>query len=218
MLAPSSFLEIQLDPKIGYGTSGSLGHTTTVVTNPARKETRFPLQSRGYWKLAITFNTKGKNQMEAIHQHFDAVGGKAYGWRLRNYREYYTCTDDYASTSRVPTPEPITTYTSGTTLQLMHTRRPGTTNVQILPVRKPDMSVPIILYRDSPSSVYSSSNYTVDTTTGIVTFSTNQVGHTFYWSGYWDTPCRFDIDDGDIKWTDFNSFDWDGINVMEIQV
>ena len=44
---------------------------------------------------------------------------------------------------------------------------------------------------------------TVDYTTGLVTFgSAPTSGHTLTWTGQFDTPCRFDIDDLKIELVD----------------
>lgn len=210
------FLEDVIPSFTSYGTEGSLSYTTIVVTNPSRKETRFPQQSRGYWNLTIKFTDKTKSIMQAIHHHYAAVQGKAYGWRFRNLREYYTCTDNYASGTIGK--EPIPSLIDNTHLQLVHTRNPTKTTAEVVPIKKPDLSIPIVLYRDGSLTAYSAANYTVDLTTGIVTFTSSQAGHTFEWLGYWDTPVRFDFDSGLISWTDFDVFDWDSITVKEIQV
>jgi len=217
-MSTPGFLEIQLNPDIAYGTKGGLSYTSVVVTNQTRVETRFQQQSRGFWKFNLGYNTKSKKVMAGIQAFFQQVQGKTYGWRFRNYREYYTSITDYIDATSPPTPvkEPITTYASGTTMQLIHTRRPGTSTAEIVPIRKPDMTVPIKLYRDGSGTEWPNTNYTLDTTTGIVTFNTSQTGHTFSWLGYWDTPCRFDVDSPDISWDDFDIFSWSGINIMEI--
>jgi uncharacterized protein (TIGR02217 family) len=224
-----SFIEIQLDPLVGYGTKGGLNYVSTVVSNPARKETRFAQQSRGYWNLNITFSDKSKAQMQAIQAMYSIVQGKVYGFRVRNYREYYTCTDDGVGGTTTQVAEPITTYGGGTTMQLIHTRHPGVSTAEIVLITKPDLNsagassgsgtTPFTLYRDGSGTPWpSASNWVLDVTTGIITFNTNQIGHTFKWKGFWDTPVRFDMDASDIEQSDFNIFNWQDISVMEVQI
>lgn len=200
----AGFLEYQLDTRISYGTSGGLGYNTTVVSNQTRKETRFILQSRGLWKFSITFKNKSKSFLQGVQAFYASVAGKAYGWRFRNNREYYTCTDDYASGISGWSSEPISTYAGGTTMQLIHTRNPGKATAEIVPIVKPDLTLAIILYRDGSLTAWPSGNYTLNTATGIVTFSVSQTGHTFAWKGQWDTPVRFDVDDSEITWDDYD--------------
>lgn len=198
-----TFLELQLDPLVSQGTKGGLAFNTLVVANPTRAEQRFQQQSRGYWKLTINLLDKSKVQMQAIADHFEAVRGKTYGWRFRNFRNY------------IATNEPVPLI-DATHMQLIKTRtKGGITTVES--IRKPDMTLPITLTRNG-SSFLSAGNWSLDTTTGIVTFLASQTGNNFTWSGQHDMAARFDVDDFGATWTDFDIFDLDSINVMEIQV
>lgn len=212
------FQEVELDPLIGYGTKAGLSYVSTVVSNPARKETRFAQQSRGYWNFEISFKDKSKGQILAIQNTYSLVQGKVYGFRFLNYREYYTCLDDFVGGIGTLFQEPITTYAGGTTMQLIHTRRPGTSTAEIVLIRKPFLNGSIFLFRDGSGSAWPNTNYTIDLTTGIVTFNVDQTGHTFEWAGQWDTPVRFDTDDADIEQSDFDVFAWESIKLREIQV
>ena len=223
----SDFIEIQLDPKLSYGSRLGLSYTTTVVRNTSRKETRFQMQSRGYWDGTISLKDKSGPEMSAISAFYSRVNGKTFAWRFRNYREYYTCIDDYAA--RTVAPEPITTYAGGTTMQLIHTRNPGLSNAEIVPVTKPDMNsmgatsgtgtVLFQLFRDGSGTPWpSAGNWALDTTTGIVTFNTSQTGHTFSYKGYWDTPMRFDDDSMSASQDDLDVYAWDGIKIVEVQI
>lgn len=202
-MSTPGFLELQLDPNISYGATGGLSFNTLVVGNPSRIETRFQQQNRGYWKLTISLNDKSKTQMQAIQDHFEAVRGKTYGWRFRNKRNY------------IANNEPVPLLT-GTTMQLRKTRTvAGVTTVEL--IRKPDMTLPITIQKNG-TDFPAAGNWTLDTTTGIVTFTTDQTGSTFTWSGEHDMAARFDVDDFGAGWEDFDVFSLDSINIMEIQV
>lgn len=220
----SDFLEVQLNPKISFGAKGGLGYTTTVITNPTRIETRFRLQSRGYWKMTIPFNIKSKSFIQEVTSFFSLVQGKVYGWRFRNYREYYTCIDNYSSGTIGK--EPLI-YSGGTTIQLIHTRNPGLGTSETVLIAKPDLNsyggtsgtgeITLNLYKDGSGTPWpSSTNWSLDVTTGIITFASDQTGHTFEWEGYWDTPMRSDVDDQEASWDDLDIFNWDGIPILEI--
>ena len=199
----TTFLELQLDPLVSQGTKGGLAFNTLIVANPTRSEQRYQQQSRGYWKLSLNLLDKSKTQMQAIQNHFEAVRGKTYGWRFRNYRNYIALN------------EPIPLLDS-THLQLVKTRTTGGI-VTVEAIRKPDMALPITITRNS-TPFPSAGNWTLDTTTGIVTFVASQTGNLFSWSGQHDMAARFDVDDFGATWSDFDIFDWDSINIMEIQV
>jgi uncharacterized protein (TIGR02217 family) len=203
-MSTPGFLELQLDPLVSYGTSGGPGFSTLVVSNNSRNEQRVQQQSRGYWKLALSFSDKSKTQLTTIQNHFAVVMGKTYGWRFRNWRDYQA------------TNEPIAALSTPTTMQLTKTITMGGISTVTL-IRKPDMVLPITLTRDG-AAFPSSGNWTLDTTTGIVTFTASQTGHVFTWTGQYDMAARFDVDDMGGSWDDFNVFSWPSINIMEIQV
>jgi uncharacterized protein (TIGR02217 family) len=224
-MAIYDFLEMQLVTRIS-GSKGGLSYISIVVTNPSVLDTTFPQTSRGYWKTELDLSQRSKNEMKAITAFWAAAKGKSVGWRYRNLREYYTSSD--AGVGGIQAPESIPGYTSGTSMQLTHIRTQFGDPETVL-ITKPDInsmggttgdgSVPFYLYRDgSPTPWPSASNWTLDVTKGIVTFASDQTGHTFEWYGSWDQPTRFDVDDQDAAWVDFDVMEWKSIKLQEIQL
>jgi len=198
----ADFLEIQLDPRLSSGTSGGLSYSTVVVSNPSNNETRFPQRSRGYWVLTLNMTDRSKEELDNLTNHFAAVKGKNLSWRFRNEREY------------IAVNEPIIYFPTATTAQLSIKRK---VSGEIVKIKKPDMERPITLIRDG-IAFPSTDNWSLDITTGIITFTTDQTGHGFTWSGYFDTPARFDNDEQDASQSDIDIFSWDSIKVREVQV
>ena len=201
------FYEQQLDPSVSYGVQGGPGYITLVTATPSRYEQRMSMQSRSYRKYRIDFNDKSREQMEEIRDFFMHVQGKLHGFRMKDWLDYKAVD------------EPITpvnnsgVYTAQ--LQKSYTKVGGT---EVRPIRKPQTAnVPVTLKRNGVSFA-SSGNWTLDTTTGIVTFTANQVGQTITWSGEFDTPVRFDFDDHSPEWDDFDVVNWDGLSIIEIPV
>ena len=61
-------------------------------------------------------------------------------------------------------------------------------------------------------------DYTLDTTTGIVTFDTAPVtGHALTWTGEFDVPVRFDVDVQDLSQPVFDQAEWQ-VPLIEIRV
>lgn len=205
-MSTPGFLEMQLDPLISYGTKGGLSYSTVVVTNPSRIETRYPQRSRGYWNFDLNLSDKTKVKMNAINSFFAAVQGRSWGWRFRNWREYQ-CTN-----------EPLPAYSGGTTLQLTRARILAAGGVQeTVIIKKPDLTLPITLTRNGVAFP-TSANWTLNVTTGIVTFSADQTGNLFTWTGQHDMPARFDVDEMEAAQNDFDQFDWESLKIMEIIV
>lgn len=199
-----AFLEIQLDKNISYGAQGGPFYQTLVMSTPSRAETRLSQTSRHFrkWKLPLT--DKSLVQMQALEQFIIATRGKMNGFRFLDKRDY------------TATNEPLT-YTSGTTVQLIKTYNMyGVTEVR--PIRKPQTGVvPLTLQRDGAAWI-SAGNWSLNTTTGIVTFTADQTGHVFTWSGQFDVPVRFDVDEMQATWEDFDVLSWDSVDILEIAV
>lgn len=198
----AGFLEIQLDPRLSSGSSGGLTYSTIVVSNPAENETRFPQRSRGYWAMTLSMADRSKDELNNLTNHFAAVQGKSLGWRFRNEREYIAIN------------ETLIYFPTGTTAQLSIKRK---LSGEIVKIKKPDMATPITLTRDG-NNFPSTDNWSLDTTTGIITFNEDQTGHGFTWSGFFDTPMRFDDDNQDAAQSDIDIFSWDEIKIKEVQV
>lgn len=198
------FDEVQLDPGISYGASGGPYYVTLVIKTPSQAETRVVQSPRAFRKWKVDLSTKSRLNMITLQQFFILRMAKARGFRFKDWTDYKVAL------------EPLV-YTSGLTLQLTKTYTdPFRTEVR--PIRKPVIGS-VVLYRDGSATPWTAtSNWAIDTTTGIITFAASQVGHTFKWSGNFDTPARFDFDEMQIVYTDFDILDWKSINILEIPV
>jgi uncharacterized protein (TIGR02217 family) len=202
-----SFLELQLDAEYSYGSQGGPGYTTLVTAVPSRSEQRVQLSSRGYRRYRINYQDKSPVQMASLRDFFATTQGKTHGFRHKDILEYKI--ED----------EPLTAInTAGVytaQLSILYDRFGGT---EVRPITKPQTAlVPITLTRNG-SPFASSGNWSLNTTTGLITFTADQSSQELEWSGQFDVPVRFDFDEFEPEYADFGVVNWDSVTLLEIPV
>jgi len=63
----------------------------------------------------------------------------------------------------------------------------------------------------------SAGNWTLDRTTGLLTYAADQTDSTITWSGSFDFPARFDSDAAAFKREDLNIQNWDDIQIVQLK-
>ncbi len=196
---PVDFHEVQLSPKVSYGCHGGPRYRTRVITTDSGGEQRLALwsQSHGRWTVSLT---RKKVDVAAVLAFFHARRGMLYGFRFKDWTDY------------VATTEPLVN-TGAATLQLQKTYADiagGAVRKIVKPV------VGTVSLQRGGADYPAAGNWTLDATSGIVTLTAAQPGAVFTWSGQFDVPVRFDIDDMDITRADWDENNWDNIPVVEL--
>ena len=200
------FLEVQLDTAMSYGAEAGPGYKTLIVKTPSRQESRIQQVSRHYRSYKIMFTDKTLIQMQALESMFIAAQGMTNGFRFIDNRDYKA------------TNEHLTNFAGGTSVQLIKTYGANMGRTEIRPISKPQQNrVPVTLTRDG-SAFSATGNWSLNTTTGIVTFVADQTGHVFTWSGQFDVPVRFDVDDMSYVWESFGRLNWNSVPILEIAI
>ena len=198
-----SFHEVQFPPKIAYGASGGPEFNTTINANLAGFEQRninWPY-ARGKWDVST--GIKLQSDMATVIAFFRARFGKAYGFRFKDWADYQGIA------------ESIGTGDGSTKIfQLVRNYVSGGYSYQ-RPIKKP-VAGTVNIYLNS---VLQSSGFTLDTTTGLVTFTAAPalgvlVGADFQF----DVPARFDTDNLAARADSPGLFIWDAIPIVEIRL
>ena len=195
----TSFHEVQFPPNIAYGATGGPGYNTTVAANLGGFEQRninWP-SARGKWDIS----TGIKNQSDMAF--FRSRYGKAYGFRFKDWSDY------------IGTGELIGTGNSSNKIfQLVRNYTSGAYSAQRL-IRKPvSGSVKVYL-----NSVVQSSGFTIDYTTGLVTFTTAPATGVLVNADFqFDVPVRFDTDELAARADSPGVFVWESISIVELRV
>lgn len=175
---PVAFREVQFPVSYAQGTSGGPTYSTRVITVSGGDEIRIQNWEDAKLEYQIGY-TANPTDMKAIISFFRAVAiGKTYGWRYKDWSDY-ECTLDV-----------LVTPASGTTLKLQKTYSFGGFSI-IRRINKPCNNGTFKLYHNT---VLQTSGYTVDYTTGIVTVASGATTGVWAWSGEFDVPMRFDVD------------------------
>lgn len=213
----SSFHEIQFPPSISQGAVGGPRFSTSIIGLSSGDEHRNINWSkrRGEWDVAYGLRTQ--EQIEALLDFFHARFGKAYGFRFKDWSDY-----------RVPRwrnfpgdmfAMPVWLTTNGTTNSFQLTKTytdSGGTFTRL--IQKPVAGQVFLL--NNGAQMVSPGDFTVDTTTGIVTISAAiaaTTGHQIAGACEFDVPVRFDTDDMKLNVTTTENYSWGPIPITEIR-
>ncbi len=173
----------RFNTEIRYGTEGSPEFSTEIVTVSSGTEVRNAnwQEARGIWTLSSDeiYNLAEKNFLLAF---FRERMGKAGGFRYKDWSDYTVTTANGSLGSIVG---------SSTTMQLR--KKYVTENTIYRNITKPVPDT-VVIY-DREGVVVSEDDWTLDTTTGVVTI----IPGWYTWSGEFDVPARFDSDKLDIQ-------------------
>lgn len=210
----ADFHEEQLSPKISYGATGGPRRKTEVVELYSGYEERNTPWSQSRRSYNIAFGIRNTDDVYDVMAFFEAREGSLYGFRYKDW-------SDYKSTK--PLPENVVAPTdqvigSGTgailAYQLIKTYE-DTSNTITRIISKPVAGTVRIAF----DGVEQLSGWTVDTTTGIVTFSSAPSGGVIITAGYeFDVPVRFNSDEILINLANFEKGEIPDISLVEVRV
>lgn len=215
----AAFHEIRFNIDIAYGSTGGPTYKTFILELPSGDESRQGFWSKGRKKWTVSKELLNRVDINALDAFYRARKGRLYGFRWRDWNNY-----------RIPvnTPASLPLLTN-TTAQLQFVY-PDSINAETQIVRKPVLvadvnntvgarwyAPDIIVYRGTSSTVYASSNYTIDRTTGVITFGSSQAGQDLWWSGSYDWPVRFDTDEAMFHTEELDMQDWQQITLIELK-
>lgn len=214
-----AFHEIRLDKDISYGSLAGVEYNTVVQELPNLTESRQSFTSLGRKSWKIIKENLSREEMFSLMSFFRARKGKEYGFRLLDLPN-----NDYLAVD-----EQIYTLIDNTHLQLVRTY-PDAINAEIVKVTKPILvsditaQYPDITLKRSTTGIsgtytaYSNSNWTIDRTTGIITFTSgSQAGNYFRWSGCFDWPVRFDVDYAEFNREAMDLHHWQQITIKGLK-
>lgn len=218
-----SFVEIQFPPSISMGAVGGPRFSTSVLILNSGFEQRNInwAKSRGEWDVSQGLKTEV--DIENLLAFYYARQGRAYGFRFKDWSDYQvprwdnTPGDLAGFGDEFAIPVWFTTDGATTTFQLTKTYSDGVVSFVRL-IQKPVVGTLQLL--DNGTQIFSPGDFTVDTTTGIVTLSgaiAATTGHLIAGSVEFDVPCRFDTDDMKITTTMVDNFSWSPIPIVEIR-
>jgi uncharacterized protein (TIGR02217 family) len=198
-----TFHEVQFPPKVAYGASGGAEFNTSITTTFSGFEQRNVnwQKARGRWDVSTGIKTK--IDMDILQAFFRARFGKAYGFRFKDWSDYQAVGQTLGTGNGTQTAFQLTkAYTSGAYSYSRDIKKPVTGTVKIY-----------------LNAVLQVSGFSVDLTTGIVTFSSAPGAGVIVSADFdFDVPVRFDTDTLAVRADGPGIFVWDAIPIVEIRL
>lgn len=198
-----TFHEVQFPPKVAYGASGGAEFNTSITTTFSGFEQRNVnwQKARGRWDISTGIKTK--TDMDILQAFFRARYGKAYGFRFKDWSDYQAVGQTLGTGNGTQTAFQLTkTYTSGAYSYSRDIKKPVTGTVKIY-----------------LNAVLQGAGFSVDLTTGIVTFSAAPGAGVIVSADFdFDVPVRFDTDTLAVRADGPGIFVWDAIPIVEIRL
>lgn len=207
------FLE---DPRfpdsISEDAEGGPGFSTQLVTTASGKESRNMLWIHARCAYDVGLMLKPTPQYRLLLAFFRVVGGRAIGFRFKDWSDF-DCTQAEGLLVRIGV----------TNTYQMQKRYAAGTYARDRLIQKPVVGTVKIWKLVAAVWTEQTSGFTIDTTTGIVTFDSDVSVDTLAWSGEFDVPVRFDTDTlpAVIRTRTSDTellMDWPSIPLIEIRV
>lgn len=199
-----AFDEVRLPVTVEKGALGGPTFNTTVLTLSNGFEQRNQNWATTRATYDIGYGIQNSDDLFIVLAFFYARKGKARGFRFRDWSDYQVdANEQFATGDGVETNFQLTvTYSDS-----------GSSHVR--DIKKP-VSGTVRIWVDSVEQL---SGWTVDTETGIVTFSVAPADTlAIEWQGEFDVPVRFDTDDLNVSMEIFNAGTISSIPLVEVRV
>lgn len=193
-----AFLETPRFPvDISYGSRGGPRYQTEVVRMDSGHEKRLARWSYPLHEFDVVYGVKTQADLYDLLEFFHAASGRLDGFRFKDYADFKSA-DDMKSAVADTDQTLGTGDASEDAFQLIKTYTVGA-NTKVRAITKPVPGTVVVSLDD----VAQGSGWSIDTTTGLLTFTSPPGGGVVVKSGFeFDIPVRFDTDFLDVSWED----------------
>lgn len=197
-----AFEEVRFPEDISFGSSGGPEYSTDIVEIASGFEQRNSNWSEARARYNVAHGIKTKAQLDALIAFFRARKGRAHGFRFKDWADYQAEAQEIGIGDG-----------SATTFQLIKNYVSGS-QTETRDITKP-VSGMISIYKDG---VLQSSGVSVNTVTGVVTFTAAPANGTVITATFeFDVPVRFDTDRLSASLDQYGSHSWYDIPLIEIR-
>lgn len=206
-----TFHEIRFPTAIAFHSSGGPERRTEIVTLGSGFEERNGVWAQSRRRYDVGYGIKTLDDIHAVIAFFEARLGRLYGFRFKDFADFKSCAPEAAIT---PRDQAIGTG-DGTTrsFQLVKTYASGPASI-LRPIKKPVAGTLRLAVAEVETSAF-----TLDTATGIVTFTTAPPSGAAITAGFeFDVPVRFDTDALSINLAGFRAGEIPSIPLIEIRI
>jgi uncharacterized protein (TIGR02217 family) len=210
----ASFHDVRFPAPVAFGATGGPMRRTEVVALGSgfeQRNSRFADSRRRYDAAS---GVRTLDQLQAVISFFEQRRGRLYGFR---YRDPVDCSSCLPSGVPAASDQIIGTGT-GTLAQFQLVKRYGTgTTAYVRPITRPVAGTVLVAVNGVSAAP---ATWSVDTTTGIVTFATGSrpANGATVTAGFWfDVPVRFDTDEIRVDLSHFAAGEIPPIPMIEIR-
>lgn len=207
-----AFHEVQFPPDISYGSSGGPKRLTQIVSLKSGFEQRNQVWAHSRRAYDAGTGVRNLDDIAAILNFWEARSGPLHGFRWKDWADYKSGLPRAVVTNA---DQILGTGTGAlTTFQLVK-RYNSNGNEYARPITKPVAGTVVV----SVNGVAQPTGWTVNTTTGIITFTVAPPNTHIVRAGFeFDVPARFEADDLNISIEGFQAGAMQSIRVIEIRV
>jgi len=206
------FHETQFPTAIAFHSTGGPERKTEIVALGSGFEERNAVWAHSRRRYDAGYGVKSLDDLHAVIAFFEARLGRLYAFRFKDFADFKSCAPGQSAS---PLDQALGTGDGLTTaFQLAKTYPSGPASWTRV-IAKPVAGT----VRVAANGVELTSGFTVDTTTGIVTFASPPSSGAALTAGFaFDVPVRFDTDSLSINLSSFAAGEIPSIPIVEIRI
>lgn len=207
-----AFDDIRLSTAISRGSSGGPERRTDVVTTASGREERNSRWAHSRRRFNIGFGIKTLQQLQDVIAFFEGRRGKLHAFRFRDFTDFKSCANN-ATPQRTDQVLGTGTGVQAAFQLVKHYGAPSRDYVR-------NITAPVAGTVLIAVNGVANSNFTVNSTTGVVTFNAGSIpanGATVTAGFEFDVPVRFDTDEITVNLSHFEAGDIPEIPLIEVR-
>lgn len=207
-----AFHETQFPARISYGAKGGPRRLTQVVSLKSGYEERNQSWQHSRRKYDAGLGLRSMADLHDVLDFWEARRGQLYGFRWKDWADYKSS----PGRSPITNADQILGAGDGTNKIFQLVKRYADAGFEyVRPIRKPVVGTVVV----AKNGVAAPTGWTLDSTTGLITFTTAPGAGVVVTAGYeFDVPVRFEKDELDISVDAFEAGSIPSVNVIEIRV
>ena len=187
-----AFHEVRFPDNISRGARGGPERRTQVVELASGDEERNASWANSRRRYDVAYGIRRADDLAAVVAFFEARNGRLHGFRYKDWADYKSCLPSQAIS---PTDQQIGTGTGVLKTFQLAKRYSSGAQTWVRTIAKPVTGT----VRVALGTVEQMSGWTLDATTGVVTFTTSPGSGVIIRAGFeFDVPVRFDSDSLDV--------------------
>lgn len=196
---------------IAVGAVGGPVFSTSVVVTTSGDEWRDALWQYPLHRWDVSQGVKKQADFQEVRAFFLTMQGRRHGWRFKHWADYQAAHSGIESG--------VVAEITSTTFQLQKRYTAGSQSM-LRKILKPIAAG--FELKDSGVTLTLTTNYTINTVTGVITTTSPRTAANLTWSGSFDVPCRFDTDSLEARHVGRNPtggllHEWSSIPIVELR-